>query len=126
MADWDIVPSSVNRVLGSTDDAGDEISGAWNGYPGCPAGVFAIGQGVGRASQSGLVSDALGGFLDDRSLVVEQVMDRVLGVLSGTAQACQAILDGDQAMSQAIRDEMVAACGSGDFGSLLTAGVSNG
>ena len=120
------MPSGVNQVLGSAGDAGGEILGAWNGYPGCPAGVFAAGQSVGRASQSSVVSAALDGFLNDRTLVVGQVMDRVSGVMCGTARACQAILDGDQAMFDVIRGEMVTACGSGDFGLLVTAGVPDG
>jgi len=120
VATWDVSASGVSQVLTRTGDAAQTIGTALSGSPdGVSKGVGDVASQIGVQAQSGLIGTALQGFFDDKQAAITSIMDRIGGVMEGTADAVNAVIAGDRAMAGTIGSLMSQACASSDFTSFL-------
>jgi hypothetical protein len=120
MAAWDVSASGVSQVLANTGDAAQTIGTALGGSSdGVSKGVGDVASNIGVQAQSSLIGTALQGFFEARQVAMTSIMDRIGGVMQGTADAVNAFVAHDEAMADAISVAMSQACTSSDFTQFL-------
>jgi len=121
MSQWDIQPDEVDAVLTTTAADGNDlvtaIGGANSGAGGDDLGQLALDAQDG--AQSAIIGAALWGFLEDQMPAMVAAITRIQGMITGTGQAKNAIVAGDEAMAVSTSAIMSIAVASGNFSPLI-------
>ncbi|MGK5530595.1 DUF6507 family protein [Streptomyces sp. URMC 129] len=105
MPDWDIDPLGVQRVLGETVDAADDLQEWGTAYQASlrsaaeSAGTLDMG-GAQRESAAGLVGAALAEFAEKTAADLQYIAARAGASLNGASQATVEYVNGDMAMAE--------------------------
>jgi phage-related protein len=93
MSRWDIDPHGVNSVVNKTGQVARGFEGAVKSY------ATGLQDGANN-SGSQIVAEAIKGFAEHHEKTFDSILNRVVNVLTGAANATKAYLEGDLQMAQ--------------------------